>query len=454
MLLIATPLLGLIRSAQAEPPSLSAAVQTTVGAGDEEIGTSSLGHDVRMGWLLTERLLIEGISASSGGRFEVRSGVRWFFSEPWTTSGALALTLSGGIASDTTVIQTAGVSYDFPLRQRLLGRVGVEVIAHDALALSGVRATLGLTLPPRETDVIIETVYIERPTEPEVIVEEPPADVIWIPDPICDWMPASEAAQLLLDIERARLTEDTSTTAAAAAEPAADPSIASASAAAKPDAADTLAVSESAEAAAEPPIDEEALGSALASAAQAGELPFWSPEVSRQGSLIVLAHPGDRVQIDGEEVAVDETGLARVNRDEGPVTIEVYSGGQQQQLRAALVPNHAVWVRAKDPDPTAVFFKLNSSELSRSAAADIQAVATYAASWSFVLQGGYSPEGSLERNRQLAIDRARSVSRALQDAGISTERIVYLDPPPPDPNRPPEEQRNCQIIPVAPGGEG
>ena len=38
--------------------------------------------------------------------------------------------------------------------------------------------------------------------------------------------------------------------------------------------------------------------------------------------------------------------------------------------------------------------------------------------------------------------------------GISEDRIVYLDPPPPDPNRPPEEQRNCRIIPVAPGGEG
>jgi outer membrane protein OmpA-like peptidoglycan-associated protein len=173
-----------------------------------------------------------------------------------------------------------------------------------------------------------------------------------------------------------------------------------------------------------------------------------------QGSLIVLAHPGDRVLIDGQEAAVDDTGVARLIHEEGLVNIEVYSGGQQQKLRAALVPNHTVWVRAGDPDPTAVFFRLNSDEISKSAQADIKNVATYAANWSFVLQGGYSPEGGLERNRQLAIDRARAVSRALQAVGISEDRIVFLDPPPPDPNRPAEEQRNCQIIPVAPGGAG
>ena len=436
-LMVLTSMLG---TAYAQPPSLSAAVQTSAGAADA-IGSGAVGHDVRMGILVTDRLLIEGISASSSQQFEVRAGARWFISEPWSTQGALSLTASGGLeTSMRSPMLTVGGSYDFPLRQRLLGRVGLELGGYTGTGFSGARISIGLTLPPREADVVIQTVYIERPVEPEPVAEEEPVEVVWMPEPVCDWMPADEASQLLSQIEHLR----SGTPVSPELEPQSSTEPVEATAEPVEATAEAEASTES--------VDGVAVGAALASAAIDGEIPFWSPEEDLEGSLIVLAHPGDRVLIGGEEAEVDETGVAHLTRAEGPVTIEVYSGGQQQRLRAALVPKHAVWVRAGDPDPTAVFFKLNSSALSSATKADIQTVATYAASWSFVLQGGYSQEGSLERNRQLAIERARAVSRAMQEAGIDADRIVYLDPPPPDPNQPPEEQRNCQIIPVAPGG--
>ncbi len=339
--------------ARAAPPSLSAAIQTTAGISDS-VGSGSTGHDVRIGLPLTERLLIEGVSASSGGRFELRPGARWFIAQPWTTQGSLSLTLSAGLATGSpSAVLTIGGGYDFPLRRRMLGRVGMELVAYGDTGPSGVRFSLGLTLPPREADVIIQTVYIERPVEPEPIVEAAPVEVVWVPDPICDWIPTDEASQLLIEIERNR---------SGASSPPQTPTEAPPEAPATPEVPAEVPAETSTQTPDTPvrdPAATAAIGVALASAASAGDVPFWSAEDDLEGSLIVLAHPGDRVLIGGAEAEVDETGVARLTREEGPVTIEVYSGGQQQQLRAALVPKHAVWVRAGDPDPTAVFFKLN-----------------------------------------------------------------------------------------------
>ena len=433
-----------------EPLSLAASVQASVGAG-ELTGQGGLGHDVRLGVPVgLDRLLPELISASTNGNvFELRAGARMFLSPPWTEQGALSLTASAGLAATPlSPLLTVGAAADLPLTHRTLGRIGLEVIAtNSAAGLSpvGLRASAGLVLPPRAPEPVIITQVVPEPAPAEEV--EPFTELVWVPEPICDWLPVDDVDRILaaLPTSPARPTQSPLPTESAAlsaesplpTESAALPAESAAPADAVPESAASL------------PED---AGVALAAAAVEQDLPIWSPERTT-GTLIVLAHPGDRVRINGQEARVSATGVAQMSAEEGRVQIEVLSGGQRQTLQAALVTDSAVWVRVGDPDPTAVFFQLGSSTLTESNQQSIIDIARYAAQWSFVLQGGYSPEGTLEHNRQLAVDRARAVSAALQEAGIPPDRIVYLDPPPPDPNKPATSQRNCRIIPIAPGGE-
>ncbi|MEL6343527.1 MAG: OmpA family protein [Myxococcota bacterium] len=426
----------------APPLSLSASVQATA-----EVEDSGIGHDVRLGlpFRTGSRWLAEVTSASTNGaRFELRGGVRWFLDEPWTHRGALSLTGSFGAAAlPSTSIVTLGVAYDSPIRERLVGRFGLEAVGGNDI--SGLRASVGLVLPARRPEPVVQIVYIDRPVEPE----EPDVDVtvtemIWVPAPVCDWLPADEAQSLLAETQLEPQPEPQSEPQP---EPQPEPQL-------EPQLPEPVVTVEPVPAVQPEPEALAPMGDALAAMATSSEgLPFWSPEVV-QGVLIVLAHPGDTVRLDGAAVPVDERGIAMMRRDEGAVSIEVSSGGQLQTLKAALVQGHAVWVRAQDPSPSEVYFAYDVSELDAAALSQISAVANNAADWSFVLQGGYSPEGTLDYNRDLAIERARNVSRALQDAGIPADRIVFLDPPPPDPNRRAEQQRNCRIIPIAPEAEG
>lgn len=429
--MLGLPWLVAAAAAQDEAPSrpveLAAAVQVTYGAA-ESAGAGGPGHDVRVGLPLRERLIVEAGSASSdSAALELRAGIRWYLDEPWSDRGALSLAVApvGVSILNTGYAASIGAAYDTPIRNRLVGRVSLEAV--QAAGDVGMRASFGLVLPPKNPAPIIQTVYIDREVEaPEeaALAEE---EMIWVPEPVCDWMPVDEAETMLAEVQ-------------AAAEAAqADGS------GSDPEPVTITVIEEPAGEAA----GADAVAASLATAAEKEQLPFWAPEQTT-GSLIVIAHPGDKVYIEDAEVAVDARGVAMLTREEGLVEIEIASGGQRQTLRAGLVPGHAVWVRAGDPDPNAVYFELNSADLDRRSKAKLLEVAENAAGWSFVLQGGYSPEGTLEHNRQLAVERARGVSRALQDAGIPADRIVFLDPPRPDPNRTPQQQRTCRIIPVAP----
>lgn len=409
---------GLLMSAWAQdevepsgrPIELSAGIQVMYGAGSSS-GAGGPGHDVRVGLPLSERWLIEAISSSSdGAALEGRAGVRLFLDEPWSDRGALSLTAAplGFSLQQQGYSAGVGAAYDAPIRRRLVGRVGLEAVTAGGEV--GLRASVGLVLPPKDPAPIIRTVYIDRPVA-EVAEEIVSAEeMVWVPEPVCDWMPVDEADSMLAEIQAQAQAQASSPKS---------------------------------------PESVEVLAASLASEASGGNLPFWAPE-SVEGALVVIAHPGDKVFIEGEPVTVDEQGVAMLKREEGLVEIEIASGGQRQVLRAGLVPGHAVWVRAGDPDPDAVYFELNSVSLDAAGRASLREVAENVAGWSFVLQGGYSPEGTLEHNRALAIERARAVSHALQAAGVPEDRIVFLDPPRPDPNRTGRQQRNCRIIPVAP----
>jgi len=377
----------------------------------------------------------ELVSASTDGAdFELRGGARWFLVEPFDPQGALSLTASLGATLPPAARPQAtfGASYDLPLRRRLLGRVSLELIG--GANQRDLRATLSLVLPPSPPPVIERIVYLDRPVEEET-TDQPPPQMVWVADPVCDWVPLDEAEAILAELNQEKPEEE---------EP--EEEVVSVTVIELPEQPREAVVGEA------PPSEPLApLGVALAAAAvEEGGLPFWAP-TPLEGLLLVIAHPGDRVQIDGRAVPVNADGVAMLRREEGAVAVELISGGQRQQLRAALAPGYAVWVRANDPQPSEVYFAYNSAAVSDETRGIINRVAQNAAEWSFVLQGGYSPEGTLEHNRKLAVERAREVSRLLLRAGISSDRIVFLEPPPPDPNEPVEQQRNCKIIPVPPG---
>lgn len=436
--------IGLLTMAMAEEPptkrplEISAGLQAGFGFG-ESVGSGGPSQDVRVGLPLSQRWLLEASSASPFDvNIDMRLGARYFIDEPWSARPALSVTAYplGYSRSPWGYAAAAGLAYDVPISDRLVSRFSLE--AAYSGSQTGLLATLSVVMPPRRVEPVVRTVYIEREVPVEVVEEVEETQVVWIPEPVCDWMPVDEADALLASIQDPVMTNDVTgeenTTDVASTETTEN---------AEQDA------EQGAEQGAEQDAEQTNVMTALASAAESS--PLWAPE-SAEGTLIVIAHPGDTILIGDEALESDAQGITQLQREEGIVEFEIISGGQRQFLRAGIVPGYTVWVRAGDPQPDAVFFALNSSTLDAASSRHLQEVAENASGWSFVLQGGYSPEGSLDHNRALAVERARAVSRVLQENGITQDQIIFLDPPKPDPNSTPQEQRMCRLIPVAPRG--
>ena len=83
----------------------------------------------------------------------------------------------------------------------------------------------------------------------------------------------------------------------------------------------------------------------------------------------------------------------------------------------------ALWVSTPPPPPMRVQFALGSAALSAEARDVITATAANAGAWHFEVRGGFSPEGSNDRNRALAERRAIAVSEALVAAGVAEDHV-------------------------------
>lgn len=409
----------LIGSALAADLALSGGVVGSFGAGSDA-GRGGLGHELTLETRVTPRFFAQVMSTSSVGasldHFTAMAGPRLYLSDPW--SGAAALSLDLGLGVDLfgpALAAQIGGSVDLPSRRRLVPRVsaGFE-LAPDAEGVHP-RGRLALTvLMPRPLEKAAPTPVVEAPPKPPPAPPRVPLELeaapeearVWVPHPICAWVPASQAAALLAQLDN--------------------------------------------------PLPPDAMLDVIAE----GYLPEHVPAQGEQkvalklsenrGALIVLAHPGDQVSVGGAPVPVNGDGIAMLNAPEGRVAIEVRAGGQRQEYKAALSSGYAVWIRVKPPAPTQILFPQGSSELSAAAAQRIQGMAADAAGWSFVLQGAYSYEGSLNVNNRLARERGQNVGAALLAAGVPADHIAYLDPPPADPNKDPTTQRACNILAVPP----
>lgn len=383
-----------------------------------DAGTGGLGHEVVLGAELKDRWLTELMSTSAAGsegaRFTLMAGERRYLTEPFEGQGALSVSLHAGVdlfGWDPTLAFGAAVDLPSPRRWTLRVGGGWELGRGEVGAEGVARLSLTALVPP--SAVAVQTVVVTEPPPPPAPEPEPfqlegaPEEAtVWVPHPICAWVPASEAEALIASLD------------------------------------EPLSPEASLEVLAE--------GYAAEHVHPEGEHHLELRPEANEGALLVLAWPGDRVVVSGQPVETDKDGIATFTAPEGRVDIEVRAGGQRQTYKAALANGYAVWVRVRPPPMVQVLFNQSRSELTPAARAQIAAMASDAAGWSFVLQGAYSAEGSLNFNNRLARERGQNVGQALMDAGVPADHIAYLDPPPADPNRDPASQRACNVVAVPP----
>lgn len=170
-----------------------------------------------------------------------------------------------------------------------------------------------------------------------------------------------------------------------------------------------------------------------------------------QGSLVVVARPGDEIRVGGMPIPLDEDGVAVLNVAAGAVEIVGVGGGQQVRLYAAVARQQATWVRVPEPPELTVPFAGGSAELTSQGRYDLLQLAANAGGWAFVVQGYASPEGDTAANLRLAASRAEVVARALRGGGLSSDHVRVTEPAIGDPAQMANWGRVVIVRPLAAG---
>jgi outer membrane protein OmpA-like peptidoglycan-associated protein len=235
------------------------------------------------------------------------------------------------------------------------------------------------------------------PVEPVVVADVPlhafDAAMVWVPGPVCEWLPPAEASEAFL-----RVGED-------------------------PEGVPTLQAP-----------------SEAAPEAQRGGVPT--------GDLVVAGYPGDIVTIDETPFAVASDGIAWTARPEGPATVRVRGGGRREFIDVAVAAGATLWVGTTEPVDAAVWFELGSAIISSAAAAELDTFADQLGAWSVEVWGSFSPEGPDAVNHTLATRRAEAVAARLRLAGVPPEHIRVLPPRMPEADAPPDQQRIAVVHPM------
>lgn len=166
-----------------------------------------------------------------------------------------------------------------------------------------------------------------------------------------------------------------------------------------------------------------------------------------QGTLMVVAWPGDQLRVGGVELKPGADGVAMLSVPVGLVTAEIIGGGRSETLEASVVNTQATWVRSHAPLPVEVRFDMGSAVVGGRQLARIEGIGLQAGRWHFDIVGSYSPEGNLEQNVWLARARAQAVYDALVSQGVPADHLHLLEPRPPAPGTSPEAARSARVIP-------
>jgi hypothetical protein len=278
-------------------------------------------------------------------------------------------------------------------RQRVTGRAGLGLGwspgAPAAVAELGLRWGRAASAPGRAAH------REEAPSSPAVPVSAaaPPSPLplalqgtpegsrVWVPHPVCAWVPASEAADLL-----APLPPNTR-------------------------------------------VEVHAPGALPATVSLSATEPLSLLPAPRQGGLVVSVSPGDRLRVEGGEVPVTADGVAVLNVREGPVHIEVEQISGTTALEGAVAAGHTLWLQAPPPTALILRFAAGSNLPDDAAVSALTALPLDRYAWS--VQGSYSPEGDPTANLSLAKTRAAAAVALLRAAGVPESQIDLLPPGPP-----------------------
>lgn len=240
---------------------------------------------------------------------------------------------------------------------------------------------------------------------PANVVEAPPASAVdtrtvWMPHPVCDFVPVSEVAAL---------TDVPSTT--------------------------DVRVDAPGKISAQTSLDQAATVALVAEPSQ--------------GGVVIAATYGDVVRVGKVVLPVPESSALVLTAPEGPFEAEVTGGGRSVRVEGAVVDGYALWLRAEPPSLTRVRFELGSTALSAAARGEINRLALRRGDQVYEVRGGFSPEGDLEANRELARRRAEVVRDALVASGVPSATVIVGEPIDPSSTNP-EDDRVALVQPRAP----
>lgn len=216
-----------------------------------------------------------------------------------------------------------------------------------------------------------------REVTPVVIAPAPPpsARVVWVPHPVCAWVPVDQLSTVLGDLP--------GETPVWVTEPGLLPG-----------------------------------GSSLARAGGAALV-----KESVQGAVVVGGAGGDRVRVAGTDLAVGDSRGVVLTVPPGSVRADVTGGGRSAVVEGAVADGYVLWLRAPAPEPVSVRFAQGSSTLDDRAVAEVRTLAERRGGAAYEVRGGYSSEGDPIANAALATARAEAVRAALVAAGVPSEHV-------------------------------
>lgn len=393
--------------------------------GQGPVATSGGGLGGAVGWAPLEPLVFEalgqvGLASGGGLALELRPELRWFPLPPRSDRGDLSVTAGAGlVVRDAAGLGGAlGLAWDAPGSGGFAPRVGARVLVGPGEARA-TQLTIGVTRR-RPAPVPMPEVVDEPPPPVEEPPPEPPAEpaalpplsiepddaMVWVPHPWCTWLTTADLEDL-----RAELGPDA-------------------------------------------PLAVYAAGRMPARVRNGDGGAVVLPEAPAQGSLVVVARPGDVVTTGELRQTVGGDGVLVITAAQGALQVEVEGGGRSTSLRAFVEAQQAVYRRVADPEPVGVRFPVGRSALSAGGRDVVADLAAHLGEWRVRVEGLASPEGDREANLALAEARAAAVAAELEAAGVAAGRID-LQPPvvAPDDVADPAAWRAARVTPLPPRGD-
>ena len=159
--------------------------------------------------------------------------------------------------------------------------------AGEPAILAGVELVHHLAPTPKPVPAVVTALPVPVPSEEKV----------WVPHPVCAWLPAEEAQ---------RLAEDMGIDLTRSPPPGFVPEI-------EPDALPT---------------------------------PSPVPAGSTFGAVVVVALPGDQLTVGGRSFPIEADGTAVFGAPVGALTVHLVGGGRQADVEGAVAKGYALWLRA------------------------------------------------------------------------------------------------------------